>query len=284
MAKQMDHPLRDSVVLITGGGRGIGRLYAEHLASRGARMALVARSADELDDVAGVIKSRGGTVSRFVVDVTDTIAVQNVIGQVEDETGPIDVLINNAGVRGPIGNAWECDWDAWWRTIEVNLGGAAAFSHAVIPKMAERRKGRVVNIVSEAGVYRWPTVSAYSVSKAALIKFSENLASECRDFSLSVFAYHPGFLTIGLMTEAMDLQAAATPAEARVAAWCRAQVESGGAASPDESAAQLVSLLSGAYDCLTGRYITVHDDLDLLVERIGKPAAAKDYRMLRASA
>ncbi|APG06670.1 hypothetical protein BJI69_20225 [Luteibacter rhizovicinus DSM 16549] len=245
---------------------------------------LVARSAAELEDVARSIRAEGGKVATYVVDVTTKPAVARVVEEVEEQLGPLDVLINNAGVRGPIGNAWECDWDDWWSTIEINLGGAVAFCHAVIPNMARRRKGRVVNIVSEAGVFRWPTVFAYSVSKAALIKFSENLASECRDDSLSVFAYHPGFLPLGLANEAMDLHASATPAEARVAAWCRAQLESSSAASPGSSAAQLVRLLSGAYDVLTGRYVTVHDDLDLLVARVGTAAASRDYRMLRSSA
>jgi len=284
VARQAENTLREAIVLITGGGRGIGRLYAHRLAAEGAFVVLVARSAGELEDVARSIKAEGGKVATYVVDVTSKPAVERVVEDVEEKLGPLDVLINNAGVRGPIGNAWECDWDAWWSTIEVNLGGAVAFSHAVIPNMARRRKGRVVNIVSEAGVFRWPTVSAYSVSKAALIKFSENLASECRDDLLSVFAYHPGFLPLGLASEAMDLQASATPAEARVAAWCRAQLESSGAASPGSSADQLILLLSGAYDVLSGRYVTVHDDLDVLVERVSQAVASKDYRMLRTSA
>jgi MoxR-like ATPase len=99
-----------------------------------------------------------------------------------------------------------------------------------------------------------------------------------------VFAYHPGFLPLGLANEAMDLLTSQSPAEAKVAAWCRAQLDSGNAASPEESAKKLVLLLSGAYDALTGRYVTVHDDLDVLVERVGKVAVSKDYRMLRASA
>jgi NAD(P)-dependent dehydrogenase (short-subunit alcohol dehydrogenase family) len=262
----------------------MGRLYAERLASLGARLVLVARSADELENVAGKIEARGGTVITFAVDVTDTRAVQRLATRIEDKVGPIDVLINNAGVRGPIGNAWECDGDAWWHTMEVNLGGAFALSHAVMPKMAVRRRGRVVNIVSEAGVYRWPTVSAYSVSKAALIKFSENLAVECRDVGLSVFAYHPGFLPLGLANETMDLRYSTSPAEAKVAAWCLAELESGKAASPEASAEKLMALLSGVYDDLSGRYVTVHDDLDLLLERVGQQIASRDYRMLRASA
>jgi len=284
MVTQSGSPLRGAIVLITGGSRGIGRLYAHRLAAEGAVVVLVARSAVELEDVARSIRAEGGRVATYVVDVTSRAAVARVVGRIEKRLGPLDVLINNAGIRGPIGNAWECDWDAWWRAIEVNLGGAVAFSHTVIPGMARRRKGRVVNIVSEAGVFRWPTVSAYSVSKAALIKFSENLAAECRDFSLTVFAYHPGFLPLGLASEALDLQASTTPSEARVAAWCRAQLESGNAASPTASADKLILLLSGAYDILSGRYVTVHDDLDVLAERVSQVAASKDYRMLRTSA
>lgn len=284
MVTQPGSPLRGAIVLITGGSRGIGRLYAHRLAAEGAVVVLVARSTAELDEVARSIRAEGGKVATYVVDVTSKPAVARVVGRIEKRLGPLDVLINNAGIRGPIGNAWECDWDAWWRAIEVNLGGAAAFSHTVIPNMARRRKGRVVNIVSEAGVFRWPTVSAYSVSKAALIKFSENLAAECRDFSLSVFAYHPGFLPLGLANQAMDPHVPMSPAETRVAVWCRAQLASTAAALPGESAAQLIRLLSGAYDSLTGRYVTVHDDLDLLVARVRMAAASKDYRMLRSSA
>jgi NAD(P)-dependent dehydrogenase (short-subunit alcohol dehydrogenase family) len=284
MADPSQNALRGSIVLITGGGRGIGRLFAHRLAAEGAKVALIARSAAELKDVARSIKAEGGTVRTFIADVTKPTAVRRVVARIEEGLGPIDALINNAGVRGPIGNTWECDWAAWWRTIEVNLGGSSVVSHAVIPNMAERRRGRVVNIVSEAGAFRWPTVSAYSVSKAALIKFTENLSLECRDFSLSVFAYHPGFLPLGLTNQSTDLQAARSPAEARIAGWARARLDSGSASSPEASAEKLVLLLSGAYDSLTGRYITVDDNLDLLVERIGEDVASRDYRMLRASA
>src|ERR1700754_889358 len=281
MTMQMDYPLRNSIVLITGGGRGVGRLFAIRLATEGAIVALVARSIVELEDVAARIKEDGGRVVTFVADVTDLVAVQRIVESVEDEIGPIDALINNAGIVGPVGNTWDCEWDAWWRAVEINLGGAAAFTHAVVPKMAGRRRGRIVNMVSQAGAYRWPTVSAYSVSKAALIRFSENLAIECGGFGLKVFAYHPGILPIGLTTAAMTLQDSSTPAEAKVAAWCRAQIESDKVASPDDAVAKLVQLLSGAYDELTGRYITVGDDLDALARRLHDMNGFNDYLMLR---
>jgi NAD(P)-dependent dehydrogenase (short-subunit alcohol dehydrogenase family) len=275
-----------SIVLITGGGRGVGRLFALRLAAEGAMVVLVARSAAELDDVANCIETNGGRVKTYVADVTDMIAVQQTVASVENEVGPIDALINNAGIFGPIGSTWECDWRDWWSTLEVNLGGAVAFSQSVIPRMAARRHGRIVNMASQAGAFRWPTVSAYSVSKAALIKFSENLALECRAASLKVFAYHPGLLALGMTLQGESLRVADDPVKAKVGEWCLEQMESDAVASEEDAATKLVSLLSGAYDALSGRYITVWDDLDALLVRIRTATAAeyRDYLMLRPQA
>jgi len=279
-------PSPGPIVLITGGGRGVGRLFARRLAADGAMVVLVARSAAELDDVAAGIASDGGRVKTFVVDVTDVIAVQQVVETIERDVGPIDALINNAGIFGPIGNTWECDWRDWWKTIEVNLGGVVACSHAVIPRMASRRRGRIVNMTSQAGAFRWPTVSAYSVSKAALIKFSENLALECSASSLKVFAYHPGLLALGMTLQGAAIEETTDPVQARVGAWCRTQLESDVLASDEAAATQLVRLLSGSYDALTGRYITVWDDLDELLKRVQNATTTdyRDYLMLRPQA
>lgn len=281
MAMPINVSLRDSVVLVTGGGRGVGRQFAHRLASECAIVVLMARSRDELEEVAGQIRHSGGRVFTFVADVTDLVAVQDIVESVEKNIGPIGALINNAGIVGPVGNTWECGWKDWWSTIEINLGGTVAVSNAVIPKMAERRHGRIVNMVSQAGAYRWPTVSAYSVSKAALIRFSENLAIECSRFGLKVFAYHPGVLPLGMTSAAMALQGSSRTAEAKMAAWCRAQVESDKAASPEEATTKLVQLLSGSYDELSGRYITLGDDLDALLSRVRDRNVYNDYLMLR---
>lgn len=277
---------RGPIVLITGGGRGVGRLFARRLAAEGAMVVLVARSPAELAEVAGCIEADGGRVRTFVVDVTNVIVVRDTVATIERDVGPIDALINNAGIFGPIGNTWECGWDDWWKTIEVNLGGAVALSQAVIPHMASRRRGRIVNVTSQAGAFRWPTVSAYSVSKAALIKFSENLAVECNASSLKVFAYHPGLLALGMTLQGAAKAGTTEPALAKVGAWCRTQLESDVLASDDEAATRLVQLLSGSYDTLTGRYIAVWDNLDELVERIHNATAAEfnDYLMLRPQA
>ena len=278
--------LRGSTILVTGGGRGVGRLFALRLAAEGAMVVLVARSAGQLDEVAGCIRANGGRVRTFVADVTDVIAVKKIVTGVERDVGPIDALINNAGAFGPIGATWECNWDDWWDTIRINLGGTVAFSQAVMPYMASRRHGRIVNMASHAGAFRWPNVSAYSVSKAALIKLSENLALECNASSLQVFAYHPGLLALGMTLQGEALRVAADPVKVKIGEWCHAQMESDTLASEEEAATKLISLLSGAYDALSGRYVTVWDDLDALVERVTNATTAerRDYLMLRPQA
>ena len=101
--------------------------------------------------------------------------------------------MNNAGVGGPFDYSWEADADSWWRTLEVNVRGTYLCSRAVLPGMIRRGGGRIINIASHAGVFRWPTASAYSVSKAAVIKLTENLAVEVKRHNVSVFAFHPGW-------------------------------------------------------------------------------------------
>src|SRR5215207_6780088 len=96
--------------------------------------------------------------------------------------------------RGPVGPTWEIEPDRWWRTMEVNLRGTLLCTQLVLPEMVHRRRGRIVNISSHAGVFRWPLVSAYSVSKAAVAKLTENLARETHRHGVSVFSVHPGLL------------------------------------------------------------------------------------------
>jgi len=127
--------------------------------------------------------------------------------------------------------------------------------------------GTIINIASHAGVYRWPLLSAYAVSKGALIKFSENLAIEVKEHGVSVFAFHPGLLAIG-MTEAL-LAAETQPDSAsdQVAEWFRRQIASGRSVPPERGAATVLALASGAYSNLSGCYLTVDDDLDALAAR-----------------
>lgn len=124
-----------------------------------------------------------------------------------------------------------------------------------------------MNLTSNAGVFRWPGVSAYSVSKAAVVKLSENLAVEMRHKGVSVFSFHPGLLPIGLPEAVLAADVNPDSPEGRVAAWARRQFAEGRGADPDRAAEMVVQLAAGRGDLLSGRHLSVHDDLEFLLER-----------------
>jgi NAD(P)-dependent dehydrogenase (short-subunit alcohol dehydrogenase family) len=196
--------LHGRVALVTGGGRGVGRLLARTLAEAGAAVALIARSSDELATTVGQIRDAGAVAAAASADVTDEIAVTAALAQLRAQLGPVDILINNAGINGPMGVMWETESAEWWRTLEVNLGGAFVLSRMLLPDMIAAGRGRIINITSNAGVYRWPLVSAYVTSKAALIKLTETLAAETVKHGVSVFSVDPGLLPIGLKRRSPD--------------------------------------------------------------------------------
>ena len=131
--------------------------------------------------------------------------------------------------------------------------------------MAARGTGRIINITSQAGVYRWPQVSAYSVSKAAVIKFTENLAAETGRSGVRVFSVHPGITPIGLTERALADSAPPGSAEARIHAWIRQQLRTGHGADPALAARLVIRLAAGHADALSGCHLSVHDDLDAIL-------------------
>jgi NAD(P)-dependent dehydrogenase (short-subunit alcohol dehydrogenase family) len=259
--------LKGQVAIVTGGGRGLGRAIAKRLAAAGARVAVVARSQDQLAKTVESIRDAGGQALAAQADVTDEAAVGQAVQKAEDELGPVDLLVNNAGTPGPVAPVWESDAGEWWRAVEINIRGTFVCCHAVLPRLIARKRGRIVNVTSNAGIFRWPYLSAYSISKTAIIKLTENLAVETRKHRIKVFSVNPGLLRHG-MTE--SLLAAQVPPESPVgiiAEWFRRELESGREV-PLEKGADLIALVaSGRTDALSGRYFSVYDDVDALVER-----------------
>jgi NAD(P)-dependent dehydrogenase (short-subunit alcohol dehydrogenase family) len=180
----------------------------------------------------------------------------------------VDVLINNAGITGPAGSMWDTDPAHWWRALEINLGGAFALTSIVLPEMIAAGRGRILNITSHAGIYRWPLMSAYAASKAALVKLTETLAAETRPHGVSVFSVDPGLLPIGLSDAALRRPTDPETDEGRVSGWIRDQLASGQGAEPRRAAALIRELAAGRADRLSGRHIRVNDDLDAMLARI----------------
>jgi NADP-dependent 3-hydroxy acid dehydrogenase YdfG len=265
-----DRPL----ALVTGGGRGYGACVVRALAAQGAVVGVLGRDAGAVgaiaDEVSGVA---------VVADVLDVQAVRRGIDALVERCGPVEILVNNAGVAGTFGRAWEIDGDDWWRTVEVNLRGSHNVTSAVLAAMCDRGRGRIINVVSNAGVNRWPLGSSYAVSKAALIKYGENVAAEVRRFGVVVLNFNPGILEIGLTETLFAAEPQPGTHDAMIAAWLREQLAAGRGIAAEVSAAQLARLASGAADALTGRYITAYDDIDALVARADEIVDANHYTL-----
>jgi NAD(P)-dependent dehydrogenase (short-subunit alcohol dehydrogenase family) len=271
--------LHGSVVLVTGAGRGIGRRLALRLAEHGAALALVARSGDELAETRDLIEAAGGVAAAARADVTDADALAVAFVDLRSRLGPIDVLVNNAGVLGPIGPLWEVDVDDWWTTMDVNVRGTVLGSRLVLPEMVAAGRGRIINITSQAGVHRWPLVSGYSVSKAAVVKLTENLALEVKHHGVSVFSVHPGLLPIG-MSETVVAHRPSSAHEALVRDWALTELADGRGADPERAIDLLVRLTAGDGDRLSGRHLSVHDDLDAVLRNVAE-VHAHDLYVLR---
>ena len=217
---------RRPVALITGGGRGIGRLLAQALSGSGTAVALVARSGDELDETVELVDRAGGTAAAAPGRRHRPGDLAGAVAELRQRLGPVDLLVNNAGVVGPIGPLWETDPQDWWTTMDVNLRGLVLTTGLVVPEMVARGRG-TDHQHDQPG--RHPPVAAglgLLGVQAAVVKLSENLAHEVGRHGVRVFSVHPGLLPIG-MSEDFAADRRSTPTRrtsgtGRCASWPRA--------------------------------------------------------------
>ena len=178
-------------VLVTGAGRGIGRSIALRFAEEGARVALVARTEKNLAETARLLEGAGGKNLAIPADITVAGTAETCVARVEAELGPIDVLVNNAGVF-----LWrpflQVKPEEWERVIATNLTGAASFCRAVLPGMVARHRGRIVNVSSIHGMRGDANLAAHSAAKFGLIGLTQSLAREFREHNIAINAVCPG--------------------------------------------------------------------------------------------
>jgi NAD(P)-dependent dehydrogenase (short-subunit alcohol dehydrogenase family) len=179
------------VATITGASKGLGKQMARSLAAAGASVALVARSAQLLQDVAADIREQGGNVEVLAADVTDETGVSEVALQVEDRLGVCDILINNAGMnnRKPIEDFTLAEWN---EILAVNLTGPFLMSRAFVPGMKKKKFGRILNMTSIMSHVSLPNRTGYSSTKAGLLGFTRSLALELAPFNITVNGISPG--------------------------------------------------------------------------------------------
>ena len=193
-------------IVVTGGGRGIGRAIAVAFAEPGRTVAVAARTRAQLDETAKAIRDRGASPVVIAVDVADEEAVAAAFRELRDATDRVDVLVNNAGVGGgaPI---HKTDAASWRRIIDTNVWGTFLVTRQAIPLMGEG--GRIVNMSSVLGRFGVPGYTAYCASKHAVIGFTRALALELADRRITVNAICPGWVDTEMAAQGMRMGAAA---------------------------------------------------------------------------
>jgi NAD(P)-dependent dehydrogenase (short-subunit alcohol dehydrogenase family) len=253
--------LSAETAFVTGAGKGIGRSLALALSGAGARVTLVARTQSDIEPLAADIRRSGGEAVAVQADVGDPVSVARAVHAAESAFGPVSILVNNAGVPGPYGPLDVTAPGDWWAAVTINLYGPTLLMNALIPGMRARRRGRIINIVSNAGLQPIPHLSAYAVSKSALTRLTEIVHLEIRSDELHAFALNPGNIRTDM--------ANATLASPEARQWIPTGIEMIGNRTPEQSDADLrrccevvVALARGQYDRHAGRYLDIHDDLD----------------------
>lgn len=237
--------------IVTGAGRGLGRAFAVTLAAHGYKVAVVSRTRAELDET---VRLAGDGAIAITADVTDEPAVARMTAEVDQRLGPVDLLINNAGMGAPFGPTWEGSPAEWWRNVEVNLKGPMLCSRAVLPGMISRRSGRIINIASGAGTMKIPHMSAYVASKAALIQFTGALNEELRPHGISVFAVQPGTVRTALAEELLQSEQGK-----RWLPWFGEIFAKGQDVTSEPAERLVLTLASGKADAFSGRLLNACD-------------------------
>lgn len=200
--------LKDKRVVITGGSKGLGRALAFRFASEGARLAICARSTDELNRVSLELSLRTSPPLFSACDIAEPDQVDRFASMVLSEYGAVDVLINNAAHLGPRIDISEWTQSAWDRVIDVNVKGLFSVTKAFLPCMIKSRSGSIVNVSSSVGRIGKKRWGAYSISKFAMEGFTQTLADELRNLGIKVNSVNPGPMDT-------DMRHAAYPEEDR---------------------------------------------------------------------
>jgi NAD(P)-dependent dehydrogenase (short-subunit alcohol dehydrogenase family) len=180
--------LTGQVAVITGGAQGLGFAMAQRILASGAQVSVWDRDSDVLDKAVAAL---GAGATSKVVDITDLPGLTRVHAEVEQEVGPVSILVNSAGVAGNNAPLEDYDPDEWRRVVEINLNGTFYVNKVVVSSMKARNYGRIVNISSVAGKEGNPNLSAYSAAKAGVIGLTKSLGKELAKYDIAVNCITP---------------------------------------------------------------------------------------------
>lgn len=245
--------LKDKISLIIGGSRGIGKAIATAFAKEGSSLVLASRSKEELETTKHELENFTSRIKVLPTDVTKVKEVGDLVDFTLREFGTIDVLVNCAGIYGPIGFVTDIDPTKWLEAININLYGTFLCIRAVLPTMIKNKKGKILNLSGGGATSPFPRFSAYSASKAAVVRLTETLAREVREYNIDINAIAPGPVNTRMLEQVLEAGEAA--GKDFLAEAIKQKIEGG---VPPEKVAQLaIFLASSKTDGVTGRLISL---------------------------
>jgi NAD(P)-dependent dehydrogenase (short-subunit alcohol dehydrogenase family) len=248
--------LSGRAAVVTGASQGLGLAIAHAYVEAGASVFLCARDAVRLAEARDAVAAKAGpaqTVLAQPCDVSNAEDVERLAAAALAEFPDLQILVNNAGVYGPMGAIEDVDWTAWTRAMEVNVYGSILPCRALLPHFRRRRYGKIIQLSGGGATNPLPRITAYAASKAAIVRFAESLALEVKDAGIDVNAIAPGALNTRMMDELL----AAGPQVVGEAFHARMQkIADEGGTPLDKGAALSVFLASAASDGITGRLLS----------------------------
>jgi len=272
--------LAGRTAIITGASQGLGAAIAEHFLAEGANVALCSRNAADLSEQHNRLAAAHGAdrVWSRPADISITSDVDALFEETQSRFGRLDVLVNNAGVYGPMGSIDAVDWDQWVQAIAINLTGTVYCARKAVAIFKPQRYGKIVILSGGGATSPLPGISAYAASKAAIVRFTETLALEMREWNIDVNAIAPG----ALMTRLTDQLLAAGPERVGAAFHARmVKLKQDGGTPLALGAAMCGYLASAESDGLTGRLLAAQWDPWPFSEEHRKEIAESDIYTLR---
>jgi NAD(P)-dependent dehydrogenase (short-subunit alcohol dehydrogenase family) len=246
----MDLGIRDRVALVTGGARSLGKADALTLAAEGCRVAIVDLDGEGAAAAAKEITAAGGIARGYACDIRDSGVVASTVGHIEQDLGPVDICVNNAGMIYTVGQLKDMRDEDWELNVAVNLTGTYKVTKAVFPGMRERRWGRIVCMASIAGLLGGFGQTAYAATKVGVIGFAKSVALEGARYNVTCNAVAPGIIAPN---------ASLSPLYERMVKRVAMQREG----QPEDVANAVAFLCSERARYITGAVLTVTGGMDL---------------------
>jgi NAD(P)-dependent dehydrogenase (short-subunit alcohol dehydrogenase family) len=276
----MEANLNGRIAVVTGSSRGVGRRIAVRLGSHGATVALVARGQAGLEETAAEIRSKGGQAAVFPADLSQSnpAAIAALKTKIEAELGVPSILVNGAGIFGPISLIKDVDTTAWLETIAINALTPSLLCQAFVNGMIAQKWGRIVNLTSAAALHRpGPTNSAYATSKVALNQFTRHLAAELAGTGVTANVIHPGDVKTEMWADIREKIQNMGPEAEGYHTWVNWVEETGGD-DPEKAAELVLNLMGDAAAEVNGQFLWIDSGLQAPIPSWGEATTTQPWR------